>query len=182
MALSEYRLSTLRFVYTSKLRRELQYTMQNLRKSLEWSPEPWPLPQRLPRRSFRVTYMKGPFKGKIAQRHYVFNDWQYQFTFREVEDVRAAVSTVLGSMTSETSCVCHFSWHFPGGRLSSPEELEALPEDVRERLREEDLLRRQDIERGLAAVRRKKNDETERQKSWFGHTLHYNAGMGRSVN
>ena len=94
MALSEYGLATLRFVYTSKLRKELlaqqgvslfveipksieehrtlwlrlNFTVSNLRRSLEWSKEPWPIPQRLPRRSWRVSYLKRPFRSKITIR------------------------------------------------------------------------------------------------------------------
>ncbi|CAE8725757.1 unnamed protein product [Polarella glacialis] len=114
MALAEYNLATLRFVYTSKLKKELQFTIQNLRRTLEWSNESWPVPQRLPRRAWRVSYLKRPFKCKSTVRHYVFHDWRYQFTFRDVQDVQSTVSTVLGSMTPETSCVCNFNWHFPG--------------------------------------------------------------------
>merc|ERR1719160_2386142 len=129
MALVEYKLASLRFTFISKLRKELQFTVQNLRRSLEWSSESWPLPQRLPRRATRVSYLKGPFKGKISTRHYVFHDWQYQFTFRRVEDVQSAVSTVLGAMTPETSCVCHFSWHFPGDRGHNLQLLGASAEE-----------------------------------------------------
>mmetsp|Transcript_75548 Transcript_75548/g.142541 ORF Transcript_75548/g.142541 Transcript_75548/m.142541 type:complete len:172 (-) Transcript_75548:23-538(-) len=168
MALAEYRLATLRFVYTSKLRKELQFTVQNLRRTLEWSPESWPVPQRLPRRSFRCSYLRGPFKGKTSWRHYVFHDWRYQFTFRNVEDVRAAVSTVLGSMTPETSCVCHFSWHSPG----APAYVELSTVD-------EALRREQDLERGLAAIRRKQSEEVERQQAQPSHTLLWNAGLKR---
>lgn len=168
MALAEYKLSSLKFIYTSKLRRELQFTVQNLRRTLEWSAESWPVPQRLPRRAYRITYLKGPFRGKTSQRHYIFHDWRYQFTFRDVNDVRAAVSTVLGSMTPETSCVCHFSWHFPG----APAYAHVLGH--------EELLRcEQDLERGLAAVRRKNLEEVERQKGWYGHSAYWNSGFKR---
>mmetsp|Transcript_75790 Transcript_75790/g.214273 ORF Transcript_75790/g.214273 Transcript_75790/m.214273 type:complete len:172 (+) Transcript_75790:64-579(+) len=166
MALPEYKLATLRFVYTAKLRRELQYTIQNLRRTLEWSNEEWPLPQRLPRRAFRISYLKGPFKGKTSFRHYVFHDWRYAFTFRQVQDVPTAVSTVLGSMTPETSCVCHFAWHYPGSmaytQFASPEDAERL---------------QRDLERGLAAVQRKQSDEVERNKGWYGHSAYWNAGL-----
>eukprot|EP00928_Gymnodinium_smaydae_P049230 TRINITY_DN33022_c0_g1_i1.p1 TRINITY_DN33022_c0_g1~~TRINITY_DN33022_c0_g1_i1.p1 ORF type:complete len:172 (+),score=30.98 TRINITY_DN33022_c0_g1_i1:137-652(+) len=168
MALPEYGLSTLRFVYTSKLRKELQFTISNLRRTLEWTPESWPVPQRLPRRAYRVTYAKGPFRGKTALKHYVFHDWRYQFTFRGVRDVQSAVSSVLGSMTPETSCVCHFSWHFQG----SPVYTAVMSNE--ERLRCE-----QDLERGLAAIRRKQSEEEERHKSYWGHTTHWNAGLKR---
>lgn len=168
MALVEYKLASLRFVYTSKLRRELQFSVANLRRSLEWSSESWPLPQRLPRRASRVSYLRGPFKGKISTRHYIFHDWRYQFTFNGVQDVRNAVSTVLGGMTPETSCVCHFSWHSPG----APAFTEYATE-------EEARLCEQDLERGLAAIRQKNSEETERQKGWYGHSTHWNAGLRR---
>mmetsp|Transcript_35784 Transcript_35784/g.64927 ORF Transcript_35784/g.64927 Transcript_35784/m.64927 type:complete len:173 (+) Transcript_35784:63-581(+) len=168
MALSEYRLATLRFTYTSKLRRELQYTIQNLRRSLEWSDEAWPVPQRLPRRAWRVSYLKRPFKCKTTVRHYVFHDWRYQFTFSDVEDVPSAVSTVLGSMTPETSCVCNFNWHFQGSpaykQLTSAEE-------ARQRVL--------DLEQGLESVRRQQSMEVERQKGWYGHSLHWSTGLKR---
>merc|ERR1712118_52279 len=122
--------------------------MGNLRRSLEWSGERWPLPQRLPRRAARVSYLRGPFKGKISIRHYIFHDWRYQFTFRGVQDVRAAVSTVLGSMTPETSCVCHFSWHSVGA-----------PSYTTHTTEEEALQIEQELQQGLAAVRRKQSEE-----------------------
>merc|ERR1719458_1856577 len=125
--------------------------MHNLRRTLEWSSEEeWPVPQRLPRRAWRVVYLKGPFKGKTSQRHYVFHDWRYQFTFRHVNDVQSAVSTVLGSMTPETSCVCHFSWHFPGAPLY---RRFATEEDARQLVL--------DLEQGLQAVHLKQSDDVE---------------------
>eukprot|EP00425_Heterocapsa_triquetra_P011837 CAMPEP_0195147518 /NCGR_PEP_ID=MMETSP0448-20130528/173557_1 /TAXON_ID=66468 /ORGANISM="Heterocapsa triquestra, Strain CCMP 448" /LENGTH=162 /DNA_ID=CAMNT_0040186105 /DNA_START=15 /DNA_END=503 /DNA_ORIENTATION=+ len=161
----------MRCVYTSKLRRELQYTVANLRRTLEWSNEEWPLPARLPRRAFRVIYLKAPFKNKIAQRHYVFHDWRYQFTFRNVTDVQSTVSTVLGSMTPDTSCVCHFSWHFPGAPIYG--ELLADGSDEAQQ-------RERDLEQGLAAIRLKQHDEIERQKGFLGGTsLYWNNGFKR---
>eukprot|EP00440_Ansanella_granifera_P001762 gb/GFBE01001900.1/.p1 GENE.gb/GFBE01001900.1/~~gb/GFBE01001900.1/.p1 ORF type:complete len:173 (+),score=29.80 gb/GFBE01001900.1/:1-519(+) len=168
MALSEYSLATLRFTYTSKLRRELQFTIGNLRRTLEWSNEQWPVPQRLPRRAWRVSYLKRPFKCKTTVRHYVFHDWRYQFEFRDVQDVQSAVSTVLGSMTPETSCVCHFNWHFSG---SPAYEQLTSPEEVRQRVL--------DLEQGLENVRRKQSAEVERQKGWYGHSTHWNSGLKR---
>eukprot|EP00933_Yihiella_yeosuensis_P001153 TRINITY_DN101887_c0_g1_i1.p1 TRINITY_DN101887_c0_g1~~TRINITY_DN101887_c0_g1_i1.p1 ORF type:complete len:201 (-),score=16.18 TRINITY_DN101887_c0_g1_i1:65-580(-) len=166
MALAEYQLNTLRFVYTSKLRRELQYTIHNLRRTLEWSDEQWPVPTRLPRRAWRVSYLKRPFKCKTTVRHYVFHDWRYQFEFRNVKDVQSAVSTVLGSMTPETSCVCDFNWHFSGSpayqQLTTPEE---------------EKQRALTIERGLAAIRRKQSEDVERSKGWYGHSTHWSTGM-----
>mmetsp|Transcript_98453 Transcript_98453/g.195266 ORF Transcript_98453/g.195266 Transcript_98453/m.195266 type:complete len:174 (+) Transcript_98453:70-591(+) len=169
MALPEYRLATLKFVYTSKLRRELQWSVQNLRRTLEWSSDPWPLPQRLPRRAYRVSYIKAPFKGKEFWRHFVFHDYRYQFTFRHVEDVRSTLSTVLGSMTPETSCVCHFSWHFPGAPLYAYLEADGAA-----------LQCEQALERGLMAIRQKNSDDVERQKTWLGHSLHWNTGLKKA--
>merc|ERR1712039_666771 len=104
--------------------------------------------------------------GKTSFRHYVFHDWRYQFTFRDVQDVQSTVSTVLGSMTPETSCVCHFSWHFPGAPLYT--QLVADEETLRCKL---------DLERGLEAVRRKHSEEAERQMAWLGHSTHWNTGL-----
>ncbi|CAE8602907.1 unnamed protein product [Polarella glacialis] len=168
MALAEYNLATLRFVYTSKLKKELQFTIQNLRRTLEWSNESWPVPQRLPRRAWRVSYLKRPFKCKSTVRHYVFHDWRYQFTFRDVQDVQSTVSTVLGSMTPETSCVCNFNWHFPGAPAYA--QLNAVGE-ARHRIR--------DLEQGLAAVQLKQSEEVERQKGWYGHSTHWATGLKR---
>lgn len=55
--------------WTSRSAR-LQYTIANLRRSLEWSgsDKDWPLPQRLPRRAWRVSYLKRPFRAKISIR------------------------------------------------------------------------------------------------------------------
>mmetsp|Transcript_57700 Transcript_57700/g.134979 ORF Transcript_57700/g.134979 Transcript_57700/m.134979 type:complete len:175 (-) Transcript_57700:67-591(-) len=171
MALPEYKLATLRFVYQSKLRKELQYSMQNLRQTLEWSNESrkWPLPQRLPRRAFRATYLRAPFKGKITAKQYVFHDYRYHFTFRDVENVQSTLSTVLGSMTSETSCVCHMYWHYPG--------LEQL---YQQGLSTDELKKRiLDLEKGLKAVEEKQHDDIERQKPAFAHSLYWNYGFKR---
>mmetsp|Transcript_11039 Transcript_11039/g.20028 ORF Transcript_11039/g.20028 Transcript_11039/m.20028 type:complete len:175 (-) Transcript_11039:128-652(-) len=173
MALPEYRLATLRFVYQSRLRKELQYSIQNLRRTLEWSNESqkWPLPQRLPRRAQKVSYLRAPFKGKITAKHYVFHDYRYHFTFRDVKDVQCTLSTVLGSMTSETSCVCHFYWHYPG-----LEELyqNTSSEDDRQKL----IL---DLEKGLKAVEGKQYDDIERQKPMFAQSLYWNYGFKRGA-
>ncbi|CAK9028544.1 unnamed protein product [Durusdinium trenchii] len=173
MSLSEYGLATLRFVYTSKLRRELQYTIANLRRSLEWSgsDKDWPLPQRLPRRAWRVSYLKRPFRAKISIRHYVFHDFRYQFTFRDVKDVPAAVSTVLGSMTPETSCICHFNWHFEGVPAYHIKDEEAQRKERHRRILE--------LEQGMANVQRKQSDDEERQKGWYGHSTLWNTGLKR---
>mmetsp|Transcript_22577 Transcript_22577/g.42553 ORF Transcript_22577/g.42553 Transcript_22577/m.42553 type:complete len:182 (-) Transcript_22577:65-610(-) len=177
MALADYSLATLRFVYTSKLRRELQFSITNLRNTLEWSQEAWPLPHRLPRRSWRVHYIKRPFRCKIAMRHYVFSDYRYQFTFRDVQDVPSAVSTVLGSMTPETSCVCHFNWHYEGApdynRLiqtgDTAQDAEARAEELRRRILE--------LEQGMVNVQRKQSEDVERMKGWYGHSTLWNTGF-----
>merc|ERR1712122_247124 len=101
--------------------------------------------------------MGGPSRER-QRSHYVFHDWQYQFTFNNVEDVKATMGTVLGSMTPETSCVCHFSWHYPG----TPHFLKHLTaEEVEQRV--------EDLERGLQAVRLKQSDDIERAKGWYSH-------------
>lgn len=179
MALSEYRLATLRFVYTSKLRRELQFSISNLRRTLEWSNEPWPLPQRLPRRAWRVSYLKRPFRAKICVRHYVFHDFRYQFIFRDVEDVSSTVSTVLGSMTPETSCVCHFNWHYEGAEAynvqlrtgDDAKDGEARAAKLRQR--------KMELEQGMANVERKQSEDEERWKGWYGHSTLWNTGFKR---
>ncbi|CAJ1382479.1 unnamed protein product [Effrenium voratum] len=181
MALSDYGLATLRFVYTSKLRKELQYTISNLRHTLQWSQEAWPIPQRLPRRAWRVTYLKRPFRVKTTVRHYVFHDFRYQFTFRDVKDVPAAVSTVLGSMTPETSCVCHFNWHYHGApgynMLMTGDLQEATSGSI-----DQTAIRRRilELEQGMANVQRKQSDDEERWKGWYGHSTLWNTGFKRN--
>merc|ERR1719277_1016034 len=100
-----------------------------------------------------MMYLRSPFRCKTLIRHYVFHDWRYQFSFRHVKDVKSAVSTVLGAMTPETSCTCHFSWHFPGDPSHNLQLLGDSAED-------EVLLRERALERGLAAIRRKNEDDT----------------------
>mmetsp|Transcript_54123 Transcript_54123/g.127176 ORF Transcript_54123/g.127176 Transcript_54123/m.127176 type:complete len:185 (+) Transcript_54123:50-604(+) len=177
MALSDYSLATLRFVYTSKLRRELQFSITNLRKTLEWSEETWPVPQRLPRRAWRVSYLKLPFRAKINIRHHVFHDYRYQFTFRNVQDVPAAVSTVLGSMTPETHCVCQFNWHYHGApdynrflvTGDESQDAQARAEELRRRILE--------LEQGMSNVQRKQSDDTERMKGYYAHSTLWNTGF-----
>ncbi|PFH33269.1 hypothetical protein BESB_084680 [Besnoitia besnoiti] len=75
---------------------------------------PWPVPRRIGRRQWRVTYLKSPFKYKYALRHYVFEDHRYAFSFYDVENVQEVLSAALGAMAKETCCSCRFSWHFAG--------------------------------------------------------------------
>jgi len=182
MALSEYGLATLRFVYTSKLRKELQFSIANLRRTSEWSSEAWPLPQRLPRRAWRVSYLKRPFRSKITIRHYVFHDFRYQFTFRNVKDVSSTVSTVLGSMTPETSCVCHFNWHYQGTpAYNTVLQTGDTTIDAKARAAKLTESRRRilELEQGMANVEKKQSEDEERWKGWYGHSTLWNTGSER---
>mmetsp|Transcript_47155 Transcript_47155/g.102637 ORF Transcript_47155/g.102637 Transcript_47155/m.102637 type:complete len:197 (+) Transcript_47155:25-615(+) len=117
MAATEYSLSRLKVIYISKLRWDLTRTISNLRNTLEWTGRPaeqWPIPRRLPRRQFRMTYLKAPFKHKHAMRHSVFLDHRYAFTFHNPGNIPETMSTVLGSMGPDTSCTCHFTWFHKG--------------------------------------------------------------------
>ncbi|KAL8438733.1 hypothetical protein Efla_003404 [Eimeria flavescens] len=73
---------------------------------------PWPVPERLGRREWRVTYLKSPFKFKYAVRHYVFVKHKYAFTFVEPQHPQAVISAVLGAMQQDVSCACSFEWHY----------------------------------------------------------------------
>ncbi|PHJ20157.1 hypothetical protein CSUI_006009 [Cystoisospora suis] len=138
MSLSSYTLRSLKVIYTSRQRSSLQATIDNLKTSLtHWSTPssscpsslfsssslssssciPWPVPRRLARRQWRVTYLKSPFKFKYSLRHYVFVDYRYSFTFYDVKEVQKILGILLGSMTETVSCSCRFSWHFPGSGL-----------------------------------------------------------------
>jgi hypothetical protein len=89
---SGYALANLRITYTSKLRHSLEATVMKLKRGLEWIPaagsDVLPLPQRLQRRAWRVWYNKAPHAIGWSKRHYVFHDWRYAFTFKDVSDVR----------------------------------------------------------------------------------------------
>ena len=112
---SGYHLARLKIVYCAKLRDHLEQTMLNLKESLtrELAQQPTAI-QRLPRRAWRVWYLKAPFRNKLSKKHYVFHDWRYSFTFDDVNDPKAVVSIVLGSMTSETTCTVDYDWFYSG--------------------------------------------------------------------
>ena len=105
--LTGYNLSKLRVVYTSRLRDDLTKSVHKLRNTIDaaGSSEGMnhcfrlneiisgemlskPLPSRLPRRAWRVWYNKAPHAIGWSKRHYVFHDWRYAFTFRDVSDTK----------------------------------------------------------------------------------------------
>eukprot|EP00386_Alphamonas_edax_P005664 GDKI01018414.1.p1 GENE.GDKI01018414.1~~GDKI01018414.1.p1 ORF type:complete len:193 (-),score=28.57 GDKI01018414.1:29-607(-) len=117
MSLQSYQLSRLKVIYEAKRMEELNTTIQNLKRTLAWAPkqfEAGPVPQRLPRRAWRTTYLKSPFKWKFAIRHNVFQDYRYAFSFHGVGDVRGTVSCALGSASENTWTTCKFAWHCQG--------------------------------------------------------------------
>lgn len=121
--------------------------------------EAGPVIRRLPRRAWRVTYLRGPFKHKKAIRHYVFHDWRYEFEFHNPSNAEETVSRLLGSAAPDTSSVVHFSWHCQSDdsfMIASPQELEA----------------------GRQGVLSQVHDETERKKGWYRHSLYWN-GVGK---
>jgi len=110
-------------VFISKLRPNLQQTISNLQKALPYVQFPkneagdsflYVYPQRLHRRAWRTCYLKSPVIYKKAQRHYVFHDWRYQFTFKhlplEGPTANQVVSACLGSMEGDVNCVAEFNW------------------------------------------------------------------------
>ncbi|CBZ52813.1 hypothetical protein NCLIV_026020 [Neospora caninum Liverpool] len=137
MALAAYSLRSLTVTYNSRNRSSMNATIENLKNTLLWmspssspspSSPPWPVPRRIGRRQWRVTYLKSPFKYKYALRHYVFEDHRYAFSFYDVGNVQEVVSASLGAMTAETNCSCRFSWHFPGRpQVSLPTPPRLLP-------------------------------------------------------
>ena len=75
------------------------------------------LPKRLPRRAWRVTYLKSPFKHKCAVKNYVFHDWRYSFTFENLRDnqtMEQVLSSCLGSMKDDVNCIAEFNWYHAG--------------------------------------------------------------------
>ncbi|KAL8272843.1 hypothetical protein Esti_003230 [Eimeria stiedai] len=78
------------------------------------APVPWPIPERVGRREWRVTYLKSPFKFKYAVRHYVFVKHKYAFTFIQPQKPQAVISAALGAMEDTVSCTCDFDWHYDG--------------------------------------------------------------------
>ncbi|CEM19029.1 unnamed protein product [Vitrella brassicaformis CCMP3155] len=117
MAATDYQLTRLRVIYTAREKHQLNQTIDNLRRTIEWAKAEhhidWPTPRRQARRQWRVTYIKGPFHPK-SYRHWVFSDYRYSFTFFNVKDPRPVMSAVLGSMSSQTFCECQFAWHHQG--------------------------------------------------------------------
>lgn len=126
MGLGRYFLRSLRVEYISPGREALSGTIENLRRSMRWFPSdasngqggatpgvPWPVPERLPRREWRVTYLKSPFKFKYAARHFVFRQYRYAFRFVNPASPHLALSAVLGAMRPNVECTCAFEWHFP---------------------------------------------------------------------
>ncbi|KAF8820209.1 hypothetical protein IE077_000546 [Cardiosporidium cionae] len=114
MSALDYSLAWLKVVYTARQTSHLHTTVTNLRRILETASLPLPVPCRLPRRQWRVTYLKSPFKHKHSIRHYVFNDFRYAFTFYDVKNPQLCMSAVLGALSAQTGCACNFAWRFPG--------------------------------------------------------------------
>ena len=110
-----YQLADLTVTYTAKLREQLVRTIGNLKSAIDAaSAVETPQATRLPRRAWRVWYLKSPFRDSIRKKHYIFQDWRYQFRFSRVADVRPVISSVLGAATRDTSSTVDFAWHFPG--------------------------------------------------------------------
>ena len=109
-----YQLAKLKVTYNAKLKDHLADTIKNLKTTLSWTNISLPEPARLPRRSWRVFYLTAPFVDKIRKKHYIFHDWRYSFTFDNIQDPRPIMSSILGSMSKDTSCVVAFAWHYPG--------------------------------------------------------------------
>ena len=129
MAQSQYELTSLAVTYTARLRPHLVRTIANLKGAVDAASPgavPLPVPQRLPRRAWRVWYLKSPFRDTIRKKHYVFQDWRYRFTFKSVADARPVMSSVLGAATKETSATVDFAWHFPGTGDFATKESEGL--------------------------------------------------------
>lgn len=76
--------------------------------------------QHLPRKRARITYLKSRFKHRKAIRHYVFEQCCYQVNVYGPFDVKAVVSTILGSLRSSVTANCNFVWSYP--RLTSPSQ------------------------------------------------------------
>eukprot|EP00397_Hematodinium_sp_SG-2012_P061374 GEMP01081192.1.p1 GENE.GEMP01081192.1~~GEMP01081192.1.p1 ORF type:complete len:290 (+),score=56.49 GEMP01081192.1:179-1048(+) len=121
--------------------------------------EPHTVIRRLPRRAWRVSYLKSPFKYKKATRHYIFHDWRYEFEFWSPPDPEQVVSRILGSAAPDTSSVVHFSWHYSNG-----DPLAAAP-----------ML----LEKGRQGVLKQVQLDEERSKGWYHHTTFWN-NVGKS--
>jgi hypothetical protein len=94
---SGYNLRDLRFIYTSKVRKDLTATLLTLRKTIKWAGRlentgvDLPLPSRLLRRAWRVWYNKAPHAIGWSKRHYVFHDWRYLLQYKDVQDLRYVI-------------------------------------------------------------------------------------------
>lgn len=133
-----YRMHSLKVVFISKLRPNLQQTVCNLQQSLPYVTFPeetekflYAYPKRLQRRAWRVTYLKSPFKYKQAIKNYVFHDWRYQFTFRnlttEGQTAQEVVSACLGSMDENVNCIAEVNWTNADGTADT---LELAKEEI----------------------------------------------------
>merc|ERR1712107_644590 len=107
-------------------------------------------------------------------------------TFRGVNDVQSTVSTVLGSMTPETSCVCHFYWHLHPERaprfssvLASSSNPEVALAAAQEMELEHRRLAEQELEQGMRAIQRKNSEAKQRAQAFYDHTTHWNSGFRR---
>jgi hypothetical protein len=150
---SGYTLCRVRVTYIARLREELERTIATLRRTMDWCPTlvstSQPVPQRRQRRAWRVWYNKAPHAIGWSKRHYVFHDWRYSVNFENITDPRyvkaqrfntlrrRTISTSLGSMTQDTSCVVDFVWYDPGSSQYSTHrgELSANdPDDVKRQI------------------------------------------------
>ena len=83
-----YTLPSLTVTYVSSIRSSLERTISKLKYSLDWiraaGGHESALPARRERRAWRVWYNKAPHAIGWSKRHYIFHDWRYCFTFKEV--------------------------------------------------------------------------------------------------
>ncbi|GFE53025.1 AFG1 family protein, putative [Babesia ovis] len=66
----------------------------------------------IPRKRWRVTYLKSRFKHRKAIRHYVFERYTYRVSFSAPFDVSVALNSVLSSLIGGLRASCTFAWQF----------------------------------------------------------------------
>ncbi|CDR97190.1 ATPase, AFG1 family protein, putative [Babesia bigemina] len=66
----------------------------------------------VPRKRWRVTYLKSRFKHRKAIRHYVFERYTHRVSFTAPFDLGPALNCVLSSLVGGLRARCSFAWQF----------------------------------------------------------------------
>ncbi|KAF5153071.1 hypothetical protein TpMuguga_03g02250 [Theileria parva strain Muguga] len=115
--LNSYSLRSLSVTLSTPLKYDLKRTLSEIKKAFEITKQQ----ERdvglveyayIPRKRWRVTYLKSRFKHRKAIRHYVFEQYNYNITVLNPVHIDALVSSILGSLSPSVHARCTFSWNF----------------------------------------------------------------------